>query len=281
MSETKATIDDKAKSDDVEDKTTPLVDPVRDDGVDPVRDRAQTQASAISNGVDKDIEDMFRAGVHFGYSRSRRHPNMNQYIFGLRNNVEVFDLEKVSDQLRHAEDFLSTIKAEGKTVLFVGTKASIAHLVEKAAREVEAPYVNNRWLGGLLTNFKVLRSRMDYFEDLKKKKTSGELAKYTKREQHEFEKEIAKLEKKFGGFVGLRALPAALVIVDVKEEKTATKEAIQLSIPRIGILNSDSNPEEATYPIPANDAAPASVEYLLNKLVDAYKKGRVAKITKK
>lgn len=236
---------------------------------------------SLDGAVNKELETMFKAGVHFGYSRSRRHPKMEPYIFGLRNNVEVFDLEKVKDKLQAAEEFLKDLASEKKMILFVGSKPPIADIVQRLVKEINMPYVNNRWLGGLLTNFKILRGRMDYFEDLKQKKLSGELVKYTKKEQHDFEKEIGKLENKFGGFVSLRSLPAAVVIVDPKEESTAVKEATQLNIPIVGILNSDSNPEKITYLIPANDAAPASVEYVLSALVRAYKEGSQKKSEEK
>ena len=148
-----------------------------------------------------ELEEMFRAGVHFGYSRSRRHPKMKPYIFGMRNNVEVLDLPKVSEKLAEAEDFLKKFGSEKGTLLIVGSKPPAAPLVEKAGQELGVPFSARRWPGGMLTNFGVVRKRLDYLEDLKAKKASGELAKYTKKEQLVFNEEISRLEQKFAGLV--------------------------------------------------------------------------------
>lgn len=224
--------------------------------------------------IDPEIEEMFRAGVHFGYSRTRRHPKMKPYIFGMRNNVEIFDLEKVREKLREAEKFLEELGKEGGALLLVGAKPSAAPLVEKAGREFDLPYSARRWPGGFLTNFSVMRKRLDYLEDLKAKKVSGELAKYTKKEQLDFDEEIRRLEQKFEGLVSLKKVPEALLLVDSCEEKTASREARRLGLKTAGIINMDCDPETLTYPVPANDSAPSSIKYLLERLVQSYKKGK-------
>lgn len=223
---------------------------------------------------DRELEEMFKAGVHFGYSRSARHPKMSPYIFGLRNNVEIFDLEKTKTKLEEAEVFVRETGKEKKIIVFVGTKPAIRDLVKKAAQEAGAPYVIERWLGGSITNFSIIRKRMDYYENLKNEKESGELDKYTKKERLEIAKKLEKLERNFGGLLSLKKLPDAVLIVDPKEEKTAAKEAADKNIPVIAILNSDTNPENISYSIPANDASRASVDYLLSKIAKAYREGK-------
>lgn len=238
--------------------------------------------SSLNNDVisdtNKALEEMFVSGVHFGYSRESRHPKMKPYLFGLRNNVEIFDLGKTHACLDKSKKFIETLAKEGKIILFVATKPGIRQLIEISARELGMPYVSERWLGGILTNFKVIRERVDYFVNLRQKKISGELNKYTKKEINRINKELNRLERFLDSLEPLKNLPAALIIIDPKKEKTALREARQMSIPVIAVLNSDCDPEGIAYPIPANDAALKSVKYLLNFLVKAYKDNK-AKIT--
>lgn len=223
--------------------------------------------------VDPEIEEMFRAGLYFGYSRTRRHPKMKPYIFGSRNNVEVFDLEKIREKLRAAEEFLKKIASEHKSVLLVGSKPSAAPFVEKAGEELGMPYSIRRWPGGLLTNFSSLQKRIEHLEDLKAKKASGELAKYTKKEQLVIGEEITKLERKFYGLTSLKKLPDVMLIIDPKEEKTATREARKIGIKTVGVMNMDSDPDSVAYSVPANDSSRSSIKYILDRLVEAYKTG--------
>ncbi len=230
-----------------------------------------------ADDANKELREMLEAGVHFGYSRSSCHPKIKPFLFGVRNDIEIFDLEKTHIALHKAKKFLENLAKEGKKILIIGTKPGIRQLVEQASIELNMPYVSERWLGGTLTNFKVIKGRIDYFENLRQKKSSGELNKYTKKEISRFSKELSKIERFFGGLVQLKELPSAVLIVDPKKEKTALRENIQMSIPIIAIMNSDTDPTEVTYPIPANDTSPISVKYLLGHLVKAYK-GGVAKI---
>ncbi|QQG46477.1 MAG: 30S ribosomal protein S2 [Candidatus Niyogibacteria bacterium] len=236
----------------------------------PEVDVKEAQTAAV---VDPEIEEMFRAGLYLGYSRTRRHPKMKAYIFGLRNNVEVFDLEKVRGKLREAEEILKKIASEGGVLLLVGSKPSAALLVEKAGEELGMPYSARRWPGGLLTNFSVMRKRLDYLEDLKIKRSSGELAKYTKKEQLVLNDEIANLERKFAGLVSLKKIPDAVLIIDPCEEKTATRETKKIGLKTVGIVNTDCNPDSVVYIIPANDSAHSSIKYILDRLVAAFKSG--------
>jgi len=223
--------------------------------------------------VDPEIEEMFRAGLHLGYSRTRRHPKMKPYIFGLRNNIEVFDLEKVREKLREAEEFLKQLASERGIILIVGSKPSAAPLVEKAGEELGMPYSVRRWPGGFLTNFASLKKRVEHLEDLKEKKSSGELAKYTKKEQLVLGDEIIRLERKFYGLTSLKKLPDVMLIIDPGEEKTATTEARKIGLKTVGIMNLDCDPGFVSYPIPANDSAHSSIKYVLDRLVAAYKSG--------
>lgn len=222
--------------------------------------------------ADPELEAMFKAGLHFGYSKTRRHPKMEKYLFGVRNNVEIFDLEKTRAKLAEALAYIKELKTQNKIIVFAGTKSQIQDLVESAGQETELPYASRRWIGGLLTNFSIVRKRIDYFEDLKRKRTSGELAgKYTKKEINDIDKELVKLELNFSGVASLKKLPDALFIIDPKEESTALREAKRVGIPVIALASSDVDPESVDYVIPGNDSARASVAYILEKVVDAWK----------
>jgi small subunit ribosomal protein S2 len=234
---------------------------------------AKTVKEEKKEDFNKELEEMFMVGVHFGYSRQSRHPKMKPYIFGVRNNVEIFDLEKTRGCLERAEKFLESLAKEGKKILVVSTKPGIRQLVEEVAKDLNMPYVSERWLGGILTNFKIIKNRLDYFVNLRKKKETGELNKYTKKEISRFNKELSRLERFLGGLEPLNTLPAALVIIDPKKEKTALRESFQMSVPAVAVLNSDSDPTGIAYPIPANDASLVSVKYLLSRLMKAYKNG--------
>ncbi len=219
------------------------------------------------------VESMFKAGCHFAYTRSRRHPTAAPFIFGLKNRVEIFDLEKTSDKLLEAQKFISSIALSGKKVLFVGTKNEAREAVQRLAMSVEMPYVNLRWIGGTLTNFPEIRRRIDKYEDLMSKREKGELAKYTKKERLLIDREIAKLENSFSGIVSMKEMPGAVVIVDSEKEHIALAEIKKQGVPVVAICGSDCNLKKVTHPIPANDSAKASIEFLLKELTGAYSEG--------
>ena len=231
----------------------------------------------IKNTTEKNtnshFEEMLKAGVHFGYSRSRRHPKIKDYIFGVKNNVEIFNLEKTKQKINEAKDFLKNLAKNNKKILLVGTKVESRNLIEKMAKEINMPFVNERWVGGTLTNFKTIKGRIGYMNELLKNKESGELNKYTKKEQVQIEKKIAKLKSYFGGLDKIEELPSAIIVVDTKKEKIAVAEAKRMFIPVAGILNSDCDPDMVNYPIPANDNSVSSVGYILQELKEAYKEG--------
>ncbi|MBI2024287.1 30S ribosomal protein S2 [Candidatus Giovannonibacteria bacterium] len=233
-------------------------------------------AEILAKGDNPELETMFSLGVQFGYSRSRRHPKMAAYIHGIKNNIEIFDLEMTSEALDKAKVFLKKLGESRKNILFVGTKPSSRAAVEKYAKSVQASYVAGRWIGGTLTNAKIIRDRIKYFEDLKRKKETGELEKYTKKEKLRITREIKTLEEKFSGIENLKNDLGAVIMVDPREEKTAFAEAKKVLVPIIAILSSDNNPSGIAYPIPANDSASTSIEYLLRKLAEGYREGLMA-----
>ncbi len=229
--------------------------------------------SEIQNKNATLVESMFKAGSHFAYTRARRHPTAAPFIFGLKNRVEIFDLEKTSEKLVEAKGFIASCARTGKKVLFVGTKNEARDAVLRIASALEMPYVNLRWIGGTLTNFPQIRKRIDKYEDLMAKREKGELVKYTKKERLLIDREIAKLENSFLGIVSMKEMPAAVVIVDSEKEHIALAEIKKQGIPVIAICGSDCNLKKVTYPIPANDSAKASVEFLLKELSAAYTEG--------
>ncbi len=222
----------------------------------------------------KEIQELADAGVHFGYTKTRRHPSTKPFIFDTKNNVDIIDIEQTEELLKKASEFLATQGKENKVVLFVGTKAEAKEATRTGADALKMPYVTNRWIGGTLTNFTEIKRRVDILVDLKDKKAKGLLDKYTKKEQSDFGRQINKMEGYFGGLIGMNKKPDAIFIIDVKKEINAFKEALQLKIPVISISNTDCDISEVEFPIVANDASVTSLKFLTNKLVDAYKSGK-------
>ncbi len=223
------------------------------------------------------IERLFKTGAHFAQVRSRRHPSMKPFIVGAKARMEILDLSKTSDQLDAAKNVLNALAKEGKTVLFVGGKAEIATLVRDAAKRVGQPYVAGRWLGGTISNFTEIKKRIDRLADLLAKRESGELAKlYTKLERVKIDREIDRLQTRLEGLEELAKRPDVLVVVDTRHEKHATKEGNDAGIPVIGILGSDCNLKDATYPIVVNDASREAVTLVLGELTGAFDEGKKA-----
>lgn len=210
------------------------------------------------------IEEMINAGMHFGHRTNKWHPKMEQYIFSTRKGMYIIDLQKSQKKLGEALDFMSKLIQEGKNILFVGTKNQVKGPMKEMAEKTGMPYVVGKWLGGTLTNFSVIRKSIRKYQDLTKQKEAGELNKYTKKEQLNFDRQINKLENRVGGLVGLTKLPDALFVWDLKKEKTAIAEAQKINIPIIGICDTNVNPELVNYPIPSNDDATKTVKLILN-----------------
>lgn len=221
------------------------------------------------------IEKLFKAGAHFGFTKSRRHPTVSAYIFGSKQGTDIIDLEKTSELLSVAKAFVKESAKSGKTALIVGTKEEIVTVVRDAALKIEMPYVINRWIGGMLTNFSEIRKRVHRLNDLLAQGASGELErKYTKKERVIIGREVEKLNYNFAGIKEMERLPGLLIIVDPRHDSIAAREARELNIPVIGIVSSDTNLNVVTYPIVANDALQTSVRTILAELTEAYAEGK-------
>lgn len=220
------------------------------------------------------IEALFEAGVHYGYSKSRRHPSTLPYIYGNKDGVEIIDLEKTFALLERAKRFAREVGAEGGTMLFVSSKNEARDLVKKYAEVVGQPYVAGRWIGGTLTNFQNIRKRVKKLHELEEKRESGELEKYTNKEQILFEREIERLDGKFGGIRDMEDKPDAMFIIDPKEESIAVAEAKQFDIPVIALANTDCNVDEIQYPILANDASRESIDIFTKEITGAFQDGQ-------
>ncbi len=222
---------------------------------------------------DISLVDMLKSGVHFGHQKKRWHPKMKPYIFTMRSGIHIIDLEKTAEKLEQAYNFLKkTIANDGK-VLFVSTKQQARQIVHAAAQKAKMPEVTERWIGGTLTNFENITKLTKRLDDLRTKKEKGELTKYTKLEQLQFDKEIDDLETSVGGIETLKKLPAALFIIDIKREKTALREARKKKIPVVAMVDTNCNPALVDYPIPANDDATKSIEYIVNLMAQAVIEG--------
>lgn len=219
---------------------------------------------------------MLQSGVHFGHHVSRWHPKMKPFIYGDRNQVHIINLEKTEEQLHAVLPVVKQMAAEGKQVLFVTTKPQARELVKQAAIDCGMPYLTERWLGGLLTNFAEIKKLIKKYNSLKEKQAKGELVNYTKKEQLEISKELEKMDTYLAGLATLERMPDALFIPAVQREKTAVVEANKMNVPIIGVCDSNANPVKVTYPIPANDDAVKSITMMVNLVASAIKEGKTA-----
>ncbi|MBU0667909.1 30S ribosomal protein S2 [Patescibacteria group bacterium] len=215
------------------------------------------------------IQEMLDAAVHFGHKTQKWNPKMRSYIYGSRNGIHFIDLYKTMDALEKAQEFLKHVVSNGKTVLMVSTKPQAAQLIIDAANETNMPYVVNKWMGGLLTNFSTMKHRIRYFRKLRDEEKSGEFAKYTKKEASALRKDIVKLETALGGVRDMEKLPDVLFIADVVRDENALYEARKLKIPVVAIVDTNSDPDGIDYPIPGNDDAIKSLTYLISAVKSA------------
>lgn len=224
--------------------------------------------------VDSELEAMLDAGVHRGHNRSKRHPAMGQFLWGTRANVEIIDLLKTREKLAEALHFLSDIASKGKMILFVGTRPSTHELLQETAESLGYPYVNRRWIGGTLTNFKVILKRVETLESLEHDKATGGFEKYTKKERLMKEVEMSRLRQNFDGLRKLRRLPDAIVIMGIQHDTLALSEARSLGISVVALTDTNTDPRLVTYPIPSNDDARSAVRYMLERIRDAVREGQ-------
>jgi len=223
------------------------------------------------------VEEMLKAGMHFGHRTSKWHPKMEPFIFGSRKGVHIIDLRKTRELLGEALEYLKREAQAGKAILLVGTKTQVKNLLKKTAVETGMPYVSERWLGGLLTNFAVIRNLVRKYKDLMEKRDSGKLDKYTKKERLDFDREIVKLENNVGGLVSLIKTPDVIFIWDIKKEKTAFAEAKKKKIPLVAVCDTNVNPDGVQHIIPANDDASKGIKLVLELVGEAILEGKMEK----
>ncbi len=217
---------------------------------------------------------MLQAGVHFGHQTSRWHPKMKDFIYTDRNNIHVIDLEKTRVQLESVLPQIKKMAAEGKQILFVSTKPQAREVVKAAALECGMPFLTDRWLGGMLTNFAEIKKLVKKYNTLKEEQANGELEKYTKKEQLDIAKELEKMDLYLGGLSKLEKMPDALFLPAMQREKTAVMEANRMNVPIVGVCDTNANPEKADLVIPANDDAVNAIKLIVNLVAQAVKEGK-------
>ena len=220
------------------------------------------------------LKDLLEAGVHFGHQTKRWNPKMKQYIFGERNGIYIIDLAKTARLFKAAEEFVHNLAAEGRTILFVGTKRQAQEAVAEEAQRAGMYFVNQRWLGGLLTNFTTIQRSLARLRDLEAMETDGRYETITKKEIAQVEKEKKKLQKNLEGIRNMSRLPDAVFVVDTRKEKIAVDEARKLKIPVIGVVDTNCDPDEVDFVIPGNDDALRAIRLFASKIADAVLAGR-------
>ncbi len=224
-----------------------------------------------------DFKKMFDHGIHIGHRKHKWNPRMKKYLHSERNGIHIIDLEKTAEYLENALSFISKAINEGKTVLFVSTKPQSVNLIEDSANSCKMPYVNSKWIPGLLTNFSTIKSRIKYLSDLKEQKASGDFDKYKKKEVSKLNKTIAKLENSLGGVQNMKIKPDVVFVLDVVRDNIVVKEARKLGIPVVGIVDSNSNPDDIDFPIPGNDDAIKSLTYFIDRVTTVINESGKAK----
>ena len=225
------------------------------------------------------LAELLEAGVHFGHQSRRWNPKMFPYIYAERNGIHIIDLVQTAQLLTQACEFVRKSSEEGKKFLFVGTKRQAAAVVAQEAERCGSYYVNQRWLGGILTNWFTIRTRVERLKDLENKEESGYLDQLPKKETAILRRELEKLRKNLDGIKNMKRLPDLVVVVDQKRESTAVQECKKLGIPIISLLDTNCNPEFADIPIPANDDAIRSIKLILGKIADSINEGNNGKIS--
>jgi len=220
------------------------------------------------------MKQLLEAGVHFGHQTRRWDPKMAEYIFQARNGIHIIDLQKTSKKLDEAYAFLKSQAEEGKTILFVGTKKQAQECIKEAAQKCGMYYIDQRWLGGMLTNFDTIKSRIQRLKDLEAMEQDGTFDVLPKKEVIVLRKEMEKLEKNLGGIKDMETLPGVIFLVDPKKERIAVTEARKLNIPLVGIVDTNCNPEDLDYPIPGNDDAIRAVKLITDVMANAVIEGR-------
>lgn len=220
------------------------------------------------------MRQLLEAGVHFGHQTRRWNPKMKKYIFGARNGIYIVDLQQTVKMFRDAYDFIVDVASQGKSVLFVGTKKQARESIYEEANRAETFYVQNRWLGGMLTNFQTIKKNISRFEYLNTIENDGTIEDYPKKERAQMIKEKAKLESDIGGISKMKNLPGAIFIIDPKNEAIAVSEGKRLGIPIVAVVDTNCDPDDVDYVIPGNDDAIRSIRLFTSKIAEAYIEGR-------
>ena len=220
------------------------------------------------------MKQLLEAGVHFGHQTKRWDPKMAEYIYQARNGIHIIDLQKTSKKIDEAYSFIKEISEEGKDILFVGTKKQAQECIKEAAEKSNMFYVDQRWLGGMLTNFKTIRKRIERLNKLEEMQEDGTFDVLPKKEVAALKKEMEKLEKNLGGIKNMTKMPGAMFVVDPKNERIAVLEAKKLNIPIVGLIDTNCNPEDVDYPIPGNDDAIRAVKLITDVMANAIIEGR-------
>jgi len=220
------------------------------------------------------MKQLLEAGVHFGHQTKRWNPKMKPYIFGDRNGIYIIDLQKTVALFEEAYNFIVDVVSNGNKVLFVGTKKQAQDSIEEESQRCGMFYVNNRWLGGTLTNFRTIKKNIEKLKELEAMKSDGRIEQLPKKEALELDREIAKLEYSLGGIKDMEHLPGALLIIDPKKERIAVAEAKKMGIPSVGLLDTNCDPEDVDYIIPGNDDAIKSIRLFTSKIADACMEGK-------
>ena len=221
------------------------------------------------------MRTLLETGVHFGHRTNKWNPKMDEFIFTQRNGIHIIDLQITLKNLNNFHDMIANIVADGGSVLFVGTKRQAQEIVQREAGRCSMPYVNHRWLGGTLTNWKTIRSRIDTLKQLEQRRDAGEFDRLTKKEGLVLERKIAKLQLRLGGIREMQRIPELLVVVDAEREYTAVKEANILKIPVMALVDTNANPDMVDHILPANDDAMRSIRLLISALADAVLEGHI------
>jgi small subunit ribosomal protein S2 len=232
----------------------------------------QTQGAGGAPTVS--MKELLEAGVHFGHQTKRWNPKMKDFIFGERNGIYIIDLQKTHRLLQDALQYAQDLAAQGRTILFVGTKRQAQEAVAEEAQRAGMPYVNERWLGGLLTNFVTIRKSLDRLRELESMSTDGRHERLTKKEVAQLEKERIKIEKNLKGIKGMKNVPDAIFVIDTRKESIAVQEARKLKIPVIGIVDTNCDPDEVDHVIPGNDDALRAIKLFAVRIADAVLAGR-------
>ena len=219
------------------------------------------------------MKSLLEAGVHFGHQKRRWNPKMRRYIFTHRNGIHIIDLQKTLRMLEEAASFVSDVAAEGKKVLMVGTKKQAQDTIVNESHRANSYYITTRWLGGTLTNFKTIQSRIDYLVELETQQAKGEFASYTKKEALKREASIARLNRYLGGIKEMTEMPGALFVIDIGKEAIAVAEARRVGIPIVALVDSDCDPDLIDYPIPGNDDAIRSIRLVTGRITNAIIEG--------